>query len=79
MFKLLIYGLLAYFGYRYFIQPLLDPPKDLPRRDDPDRIEKKGSRFSQEEGEFIGYEESDEWKKHFPFESATWFCTKITS
>ncbi|MCB9282964.1 MAG: hypothetical protein H6563_02735 [Lewinellaceae bacterium] len=59
MFKLLFYGLLFYFGYRLFIKPMLDPPRDLPRHDDPDRIDKKGSRFSQEEGEFIDYEEID--------------------
>jgi len=57
MIKLLIYGVLLYFGYRVFIKPLVDPPKDLPRNKDSIRIDKDSSRFSQEEGDFIDYEE----------------------
>ena len=60
MLKLLIYGVLLYFGYRLFLKPLFDPPKqELPRREDPDRIADKGTKFGKEEGEYIDYEELD--------------------
>ncbi|MBK6904869.1 MAG: hypothetical protein IPH04_19190 [Saprospirales bacterium] len=59
MFKLLMFGLLLFFGYRLFIKPMLDPPKDPPPPDDSDRISPKGTRFSEKEGEFIDYEEVD--------------------
>ena len=54
-----MYILLIYFGYRLFIKPMLEPPKDPPPGDDNDRISGKGTRFGEKEGEFIDYEEVD--------------------
>lgn len=59
MLKIIFYGVLFFLGYRLFIKPMLDPPRDLPHHDDPDRISRKGSKFGKEEGEFIDYEEID--------------------
>lgn len=59
MLKLIIYGVLFYFAYRFFIKPWFEPKEELPRRDEPDRISGRGTRFSKEEGEFIDYEELD--------------------
>jgi len=59
MLKILMYLLLFYLGYRFFIKPMLEPPKDPPYDDDNDRTPVKGTRFGKEEGEFIDYEEKE--------------------
>ena len=60
MFKLLLFAILSYLGYRLIIKPMLFPPeKDKPEiLDDPEK-RAEGSRFSKEEGDFIDYEELD--------------------
>ena len=59
MFKLITYGILGYFFYRYFIKPILPVPyeeQDRPRRKSsaPKRKKKRSN-----DDDYIDYEEVD--------------------